>query len=124
VSKNRVLVVEDEMLIRWDLVERLQDAGYATVEAGSAAEAIEILERDREIAVVFTDVQMPGSMDGIGLARWIRERWPLTIIIVSTGKNPSEMNELPTGCELFRKPFDWGKWADLLGGIQLMLGKT
>jgi two-component system, response regulator PdtaR len=112
------------MLIRWDLVERLQDAGYETVEAGSAAEAIEILERDRKIVVVFTDVQMPGTMDGVALARYIRERWPPTLIIVSTGKNPSEMTDLPTGCELFRKPFDWGKWADILGGIQLTLGKT
>lgn len=81
-SKIGVLVVEDETLIRIDLVTYLEQAGYRVVEAPDAATAIDILERDRDIRVVFTDVRMPGDMDGLALARVVRERWPPTIIVI------------------------------------------
>jgi len=74
-----VLVVEDEPLIRSHLVAMLENEGCKTYEAGSAAEAIAILESNSKITVVFTDVQMPGTMDGIALARYVRERWPPTV---------------------------------------------
>lgn len=83
--KISVLVVEDETLIRLDLVARLEEAGYNVLEAGSATEAIEVLERDRSIRVVFTDVRMPGDMDGVALARCVRDRWPPTIIVICSG---------------------------------------
>lgn len=82
-----VLVVEDELLVRLDLATYLQQRGYHVFEAGSAAEAIGILERDRSIRVVFTDIRMPGAMDGAALARWVRERWPPTIIVVCSGNS-------------------------------------
>jgi CheY-like chemotaxis protein len=85
VAKIGVLVVEDETLVRLDLVSYLDQAGYEVHEASSTAEAIEILERDRSIRVVFTDVRMPGDMDGVALARIVRERWPPTIIVVCSG---------------------------------------
>lgn len=85
ISKITVLVVEDETLVRLDLSSYLDQAGYNVLEAGSASEAIEILERDRSIRVVFTDVRMPGDMDGVALARLVRERWPPTIIVVCSG---------------------------------------
>ena len=80
-----VLVVEDEALIRLDLASYLIQRGFNVLEAGSAAEAIEILERDRSIRVVFTDVCMPGDMDGIALAKAVRERWPPTVIVICSG---------------------------------------
>lgn len=86
-SKIAVLVVEDEALIRLDLVSYLDQAGYDVHEASSAAEAIEILERDRSIRVVFTDVRMPGDMDGVALAKLVRERWPPTVIVVCSGNS-------------------------------------
>ena len=85
VTKLTVLVVEDEALIRLDLASYLMQRGFNVLEAGSADEAIEILERDRTIRVVFTDVRMPGDMDGIALAKCVRERWPPTVIVVCSG---------------------------------------
>ena len=79
------LVVEDEAMIRLDLGDYLTKRGFKVIEAGSAQEAIEILERDRNIRVVFTDIRMPGDMDGVALAKSIRERWPPTIIVVCSG---------------------------------------
>ena len=74
------LVVEDEALVRLDLAESLQAAGYKTVEAASADEAIAVLQSNSDIRVVFTDIQMPGAMDGLALSHYVRKRWPPTII--------------------------------------------
>ena len=71
-----VLVVEDEPLIRSDLSDLLTDMGYTVLEAASADQAIALLETRAEIIAVITDVHMPGSMDGLALARIVRERWP------------------------------------------------
>jgi CheY-like chemotaxis protein len=101
-----VLVVEDEPLIRMDLVDRLSRFGCAALEAGSAAEAIAILEQHREITVVFTDVQMPGAMDGIDLARYVRKRWPPTIIVVSSGKTLPAAGELAHDIPVLAKPYN------------------
>ena len=103
-SKVTILVVEDEVLVRLDLVAYLEDAGYRVVEAGSAREAIEILEQDRSIRVVFTDVQMPGDMDGLALARCVRERWPPTIIVVSSA-NTFDRDEAGADIHLLDKPY-------------------
>jgi CheY-like chemotaxis protein len=69
-----VLVVEDEMLLRMRAVDMVEDAGFTSVEAVSADEAVAILESRSDIALLFTDIQMPGSMDGLGLARAVHER--------------------------------------------------
>jgi CheY-like chemotaxis protein len=71
-----VLVVEDEHLIRMDTASSLEAVGFIVYEAGNAAEAIRCLELHNEIRLIFTDVQMPGSMDGIALAHYVRDRWP------------------------------------------------
>ena len=89
-----VLVVEDESLIRFVIVEDLNDAGYSTVEASNADEAIAILEARPDIHLVFTDVDMPGSMDGSKLAAAVRDRWPPIHIMITSGKGmPSIMPE-------------------------------
>jgi CheY-like chemotaxis protein len=105
-ARHTVLVVEDEVLVRMHLTEMLQDAGYLTLEASSAAEALAILEKHREIRVVFTDIQMPGTMDGIALARYVRKRWPPTIIVVSSGKTRPKAGELPDDMDFLAKPYE------------------
>ena len=78
-----VLVVEDEFLLRMNAVDMIGAAGFEAVEAANADEAIEILESRRDITVVFTDIQMPGSMDGLKLAQTVRGRWPPVKIVAT-----------------------------------------
>ena len=80
-----VLIVEDEPLIRMGAVTLIEDAGFEVYEAGSADAAIALLERHGEISLIFTDVNMPGSMDGLKLAHYVRGRWPPIKIIVTSG---------------------------------------
>ena len=71
-----VLVVEDDYLIRKGAVAIIQGAGFQVVEADNADDALEILEADSNVHIVFTDIQMPGSIDGLKLAKFVRDRWP------------------------------------------------
>jgi CheY-like chemotaxis protein len=80
-----VLIVEDEFLLRMDAVDMIAGAGFEVVEAANADEAIEILETRGDVTVVFTDIQMPGSMDGLKLARAVRGRWPPIKIVATSG---------------------------------------
>ena len=80
-----VLVVEDEQLIRMDTAVSLEATGFIVHEAANAADAIRCLELHPEIRLVFTDVNMPGSMDGLALARYVRGRWPPVKLIVTSG---------------------------------------
>jgi two-component system, response regulator PdtaR len=78
-----VLVVEDDILVRMDAADMVREAGFDSVEASNADAAIEVLERRFDITVVFTDIQMPGSMDGLRLAAAVRDRWPPIKIITA-----------------------------------------
>jgi CheY-like chemotaxis protein len=87
-------------------VSIVEDAGYEAVEAANADGAIRILEADPRIRLVFTDVDMPGSMDGLKLAHYIRGRWPPIKLIVASGKAIFEEAALPTGARFFSKPYN------------------
>src|SRR6267154_6342575 len=100
-----VLVVEDEFLLRIDAVDMIAAAGFEVVQAGNADEAIEILESRRDITVVFTDIQMPGSMDGLKLARAVRGRCPPIKIIATSGHLHVAETDLPEGGRFLRKPY-------------------
>jgi two-component system, response regulator PdtaR len=100
-----VLIVEDEFLIRMASAEAIRDAGFEVLEAANADEAIGILESRRDIRVVFTDIQMPGSMDGAKLAHAIKHRWPPVRIIATSGRVAVETLDLPVGTVLFTKPY-------------------
>ena len=100
-----VLVVEDGALIRMAAVDVVESAGYESLEAEDADAAIRILEARDDIDLVFTDVQMPGTMDGIKLAHYIRNRWPPVKLIVASGKAILEESSLPTGSRFFSKPY-------------------
>lgn len=101
-----LLVVEDEVLVRLDLVEALEVAGFSVKEARNADEAIDILAGDQSVCAVFTDIKMPGSMDGIDLAHVVHERWPSILIVVSSANINSDNRAKPPGTLLMHKPYD------------------
>ena len=112
-----VLIVDDEPLIRMGAVEMIEAAGYAAIEAANADEAIAILEARRDIRVVFTDINMPGSMDGLKLARAVRDRWPPIHLIVTSGQVAPGANDLPAGGRFLRKPYLASQIADTLQSL-------
>jgi CheY-like chemotaxis protein len=101
-----VLIVEDEPLIRMGTVYLIEDAGFEVYEAGSADAAIALLELHKEIRLIVTDVDMPGSMDGLKLAHYVRGRWPPVKIIVTSGHVKVTEESLPAGALLVPKPYD------------------
>jgi CheY-like chemotaxis protein len=100
-----VLVVEDDHLLRLDAADMISAAGFDVVEAANADEAIAILESRNDITVVFTDIQMPGSMDGLKLARAVRGRWPPIKIVTTSGQRIFEETDLPEGGRFLPKPY-------------------
>jgi CheY-like chemotaxis protein len=114
-----VLVVEDEMLLRMRAVDIVEDAGYISVEAVDADEAVAILESRSDIALLFTDIQMPGSMDGLGLARSVHDRWPpIKIILVSGQVRPTSL-DIPPDSRFFGKPLED---EAMIAQLQSMIG--
>jgi two-component system, response regulator PdtaR len=104
-SPHAVLVVEDDPLLRMHAVDIVEDAGFTAIEAENADEAIAILEKRSDITVLFTDIQMPGSMDGLKLAHAVRDRWPPVKIVVVSGQTALTQNDLPANSRFFSKPF-------------------
>ena len=109
-----VLIVEDEPLVRFCAVQTVEEAGFDVIEAANADEAIAILESRQDIRVVFTDIHMPGSMDGLKLAHAVRDRWPPIKIIVTSGRGGVGPGDLPDGGRFFAKPYDPGAIKDAL----------
>lgn len=105
-TERSILVVDDEPLIRLNLADFFADEGFTVYEAGDAEGAITILEASPSIQVVLTDVQMPGSMDGVKLAHYIRHRWPPTLLVVASGAVKPPPSELPSHTMFVAKPFD------------------
>ena len=99
-----VLIVEDEMILRMRAVDIVEDAGFNPVEAVNADQAISILESRSDISLLLTDIQMPGSIDGLKLAHAVHDRWPsIKIILVSGQVKPSD-TERPANSRFFGKP--------------------
>jgi two-component system, response regulator PdtaR len=116
-----ILIVEDEFLLRLDAAETIERAGFEVVQAANADEAIAILEARPEIRVVFTDIQMPGSMDGLKLARFVRDRWPPIKIIATSGRVVAGEDDLPPGSEFLPKPY---RGAELIAALRGLTGKA
>lgn len=104
-SKLVVLIVEDEPLLRMDAVDFIEEAGFEVVEAAHADEAIAILKSRDDIDVVFTDIEMPGSMDGIMLAHAVRRGWPPVVIVVASGRVVPTVGQLPNDVPYLKKPY-------------------
>ena len=101
-----VLIVEDEMMLRMRAVEMVTGAGYTPLEALDAAEAFVILESRTDIALMCTDIQMPGKIDGVGLAHAVYERWPKIKIIVVSGQLDLPHLDLPPRSRFIGKPLN------------------
>jgi CheY-like chemotaxis protein len=113
-SRPIILIVEDESLLRLNAAEMILEAGFDILEAGNADEAIAILEARSDIHVVFTDIQMPGSMDGLKLTRFVRDRWPPIKIIATSGHHIFRDGDLPEGGVFLPKPYTFAKIASTL----------
>jgi CheY-like chemotaxis protein len=106
IKKQIVLVVEDEPLLRMMAADLVEEAGFEVVEASDADEAVRILETRADIRIVFTDIDMPGSMNGMLLAAAIRDRWPPIDIIITSGHVRAGEIRLPERSVFFAKPYD------------------
>jgi two-component system, response regulator PdtaR len=104
-QKEVVLVVEDDGLIRMSAMQMVEQAGFEAIAASDADEAIRILESRNDIRAVFSDVQMPGSLDGLKLAQVVKSRWPPVALILTSGRAHIQEADLPTGGRFLDKPY-------------------
>jgi DNA-binding response OmpR family regulator len=104
-TKDLVLVVEDEALIRMSSADVIRDFGFEVLEAVDADHAVSLLESVPGITIVFTDIQMPGSMDGLLLAAIVRDRWPPIALLVTSGKLRPGSSDMPSGARFISKPY-------------------
>ena len=100
-----VLIVDDEALLRMHAADIVEEAGFLALEAKNADEAIEILESRSDIALLLTDIHMPGSMDGLKLAHAVRQKWPPIKILVVSGQIAPKLEDLPEDSQFWNKPF-------------------
>ena len=116
-----VLIVEDDYLVRLHAVFILEEAGFGVLEAASADEAIALLEVREDIRIVFTDINMPGSMDGLRLAHAIRNRWPPIELVVTSGQMQVRKEEMPERGLFLAKPYEPSKLVHMVrvaGGLE------
>jgi CheY-like chemotaxis protein len=104
-ENTSILVVDDEALIRMDVTYILEEAGHSVIEAANADEAIRMLERFAGIDAVLTDINMPGTMDGLQLSRTIRDRWPSIDIVITSGRFAAKAVQMPAGARFISKPY-------------------
>jgi len=101
-----VLLVEDEPLVRMTAADELGEAGFHVLEASNADAALEVLEaRSDEVQVLFTDVDMPGSIDGLALAERVHQRWPHVLLLISSGHARPHPDEIPDHGQFIPKPY-------------------
>ncbi|MGH1575181.1 response regulator [Methylobacterium sp. P31] len=103
--QSLVLVVEDEALVRIMAVDMLEDAGFRVLEAATADEAWSILENRNDISMLFTDIEMPGSMNRFGLAARVAERWPYIRLVITSGRCRPAPCDVPDDGEFVPKPY-------------------
>jgi CheY-like chemotaxis protein len=106
IVKPLVLIVEDEALVRLVAASMLQDAGFDTLEADTAEDALQVLEEHEDVCVLFSDVQLPGAMDGLGLARTVHDRWPGIGLLLTSGGVTLGRSQIPDDGSFLPKPYD------------------
>jgi CheY-like chemotaxis protein len=119
IPETNVLVVEDELVLRMRAVDIVEDAGFTPIQAVNADQAISILETRSDISVLFTDIQMPGSMDGLRLAHAVHDRWPSVKIILVSGRIMPPIADRPVDSWFFGKPLETAK---MVTELQNMVG--
>ena len=105
IRSGAVLVVEDEALLLFSIADELRDLGFEVLEARNADEALARLEVHDEISAVFTDIDMPGSMDGLALTALVDQRWPAMKVVVTSGKRLPESAAMPQQVKFLPKPY-------------------
>jgi CheY-like chemotaxis protein len=120
-AKPAILVVDDEELLRLNAADLLEENGYSVVEAANAEDALRTLERRPDVRLLFTDIQMPGPIDGIELARQVHERWPHILLVMTSGQKQPSRAEIPDEGRFIAKPYRAG---ELLGQVNKMLTKS
>lgn len=115
-----VLVVEDEVLIRMAAADHLRSCGFKVAEAGNAAEAKELILSGLSVQLVFSDITMPGEIDGTGFAQWLHEHAPNVPVILTSGVN-SSLDAAKQVCanvhELVPKPYDYDRVVAQIRGV-------
>jgi CheY-like chemotaxis protein len=112
-----VLVVEDEPLILLHAIQLVEEAGLSAIPASNADQAIAILEARSDIRIVFTDIDMPGSMDGLKLAEAIRRRWPPIELVLTSGHVNIKQADVPDRARFFPKPYNDAQLKGVLQGF-------
>jgi YesN/AraC family two-component response regulator len=120
-STVSVLIVEDEALIRMDIADQLERDGFVVFEAANATQAIAVLNSQPSVRIMFTDIDMPGSMDGLELAAAVRDRFPPVEIIVTSGHRSFELSDLPDGSVYFSKPY---RHSAVIASMHQMLNRA
>jgi two-component system, response regulator PdtaR len=116
-----VLIVEDEWLLRELAVELVEEAGFVALQARDAEEAVALLEARSDIAVLFTDINMPGHIDGLELAHKVRDRWPSIKILVASGRFRLKQCDLPPTSAFLEKPY---RGEALIALLRSLVGPT
>jgi CheY-like chemotaxis protein len=111
-SRHCLLIVEDEVLVRIGIAEALRSVGYLVLEASNAHEALMVLRARPEVALVFTDIRMPGEMDGMGLVQVIRDQFQHLKVIVTSAVRPKESVEM-----FVAKPYDIDRLVANIRGV-------
>jgi two-component system, response regulator PdtaR len=119
-TKPLILVVEDDALLRMVAADTLEENGFGVVEAANADAALKLLETRDDVRLLFTDIQMPGSCDGMDLARQVHARWPNILLVITSGQIKPTEAEIPDHGHFLGKPY---REKDLLGEMNDMMGK-
>jgi len=115
-----ILVVEDEELLRLFAADLLEEHGFRVVEARNAAAALKMLEARDDVRLLFTDIQMPGTLDGMDLAREVHQRWPRVLLVITSGQKKPTEEEMPDHGRFVAKPY---RAEELLGQVDDMIHK-
>jgi CheY-like chemotaxis protein len=118
-SMHTVLVVEDEMMVRMPIAEYLRDCGYNVVEAGDASEAIAAMNSEDAVSLVFSDIRMPGQMDGFALAEWFRFHYPSVPVLLTSGYNGGRSLPASSGptVRFIEKPYSQNQVARRIAAL-------
>jgi CheY-like chemotaxis protein len=115
-----ILVVEDQEILRLYAADLLEEHGFRVVEAQNAAAALKVLETRNDVRMLFTDIQMPGALDGMDLAREVHQRWPRVLLVITSGQKKPTEAEIPDHGRFVAKPY---RAAELLGQVDDMIHK-
>jgi CheY-like chemotaxis protein len=120
-AKPVILVVEDDALLRMAASGLLEESGFGVVEAANADAALKVLDTRDDVRLLFTDIQMPGSCDGMDLARQVHVRWPNILLVITSGQVKPAEAEIPDHGHFIGKPY---RANELLGEVNDMISKA